>query len=639
MNCQFCGMPNSSTLDVCRFCGNPLQKNSVKFRPGEESEKIKVYINYLFNDIHAKFPNGIITKGDWNHERWDDLVEKLSKYLGYKDGEDFLRAYGFKIIDTMPKKYTKSILDNELKPQCMKYGTSNPVTMQHSTKQYVSKKGTEKYPKKYSSRALKKIIPALMILLAAAGIFSIALPRANDAIVSFSEKKSTNRTTESDISSFLAASNSTTTKISANSLEIGDSVFFGRYEQDNDLTNGKEDIEWIVLDKKDDKALLISKYSLDCKQYNTYQVDVTWEECTLRHWLNEDFFNNTFTSLEQDIIAKTEIVNTDNVNYGTKGGNNTLDKVFLLSLDEAEKYFPSDDARRCATTVYAYEQGAWISNNFKTTEGKSSHWWRLRSPGASQHSAVSILNDGSFYYNSLVFIDRSPVRPAIWISTRSNSNLIKKGINSSNNKPKTSNALEIGNSYYFGTYEQDNDTSNGKEKIEWIALDKKHGKTLLISKYALDYKRYNSERIDITWEECSLRKWLNEEFLNNAFTSAEQNQIAKTKVINEDNHDDGVKGGNDTLDKVFLLSIDEVERYFSTNIEMKCAVTESVFVQDDNVRNFLGEYGEADEGWWLRSPKLTQDTVATVNFRGLQSNDNCNLLNAVRPAMWINLNS
>ncbi|MDY6017558.1 MAG: TIR domain-containing protein, partial [Oscillospiraceae bacterium] len=73
--------------------------------------------------------------------------------------------------------------------------------------------------------------------------------------------------------------------------KAGDYVFFGAYEQDNSASNGKEHIEWLVLEVKDGKALVISKYALDCKQYNTNYTDVTWEACTLRRWLNNDFIN------------------------------------------------------------------------------------------------------------------------------------------------------------------------------------------------------------------------------------------------------------------------------------------------------------------------------------------------------------
>ena len=79
--------------------------------------------------------------------------------------------------------------------------------------------------------------------------------------------------------------------------KVGDYVVFGQYEQDNDTSNGKEDVEWLVLDVQEDRALLISKYLLDCKPYNTTDDHVTWETCTLRKWLNDEFINTAFSTL------------------------------------------------------------------------------------------------------------------------------------------------------------------------------------------------------------------------------------------------------------------------------------------------------------------------------------------------------
>lgn len=74
---------------------------------------------------------------------------------------------------------------------------------------------------------------------------------------------------------------------------------FGKYEQDNNTSNGKEKIEWLVLEVKDGKALVISKYALDCKPYNTSSTNVTWETCSLRNWLNNDFINSAFSATEK----------------------------------------------------------------------------------------------------------------------------------------------------------------------------------------------------------------------------------------------------------------------------------------------------------------------------------------------------
>ena len=98
-------------------------------------------------------------------------------------------------------------------------------------------------------------------------------------------------------------------------IRIGDTVNFGWYEQDNNTGNGKEEIEWLVLDKEGKDILLMSYYALDCQQYNTINEDVTWETCSLRKWLNNDFLNTAFDTDQQSMI-KDSLVKADAKIYG-----------------------------------------------------------------------------------------------------------------------------------------------------------------------------------------------------------------------------------------------------------------------------------------------------------------------------------
>ena len=111
----------------------------------------------------------------------------------------------------------------------------------------------------------------------------------------------------------------------------GDIIKFGSYEQDYPI-NGKDPIEWVVLDKKKNGLFVMSKYALDCLPYNTEHVDTTWAECTLREWLNKKFYNAAFNSVEKKMIRSASVKNEDNPNYITEGGKDTKDKVYLLSL-------------------------------------------------------------------------------------------------------------------------------------------------------------------------------------------------------------------------------------------------------------------------------------------------------------------
>ena len=193
-------------------------------------------------------------------------------------------------------------------------------------------------------------------------------------------------------------------------VKAGDYVFFGAYEQDNNTSNGKEDIEWLVLEVKDGKALVISKYALDCKPYNTSYTDVTWENCTLRKWLNNDFLGAAFSAEEKAMIPTVTVSADKNPDFRTNPGKATQDQVFLLSIPEANKYFNSDSARQCKPTDYAVAIGVYVNSS-----NCNCCWW-LRSPGEYQGRAAYVYGDGDVAeYGGFVDIDIYAVRPALWI--------------------------------------------------------------------------------------------------------------------------------------------------------------------------------------------------------------------------------
>lgn len=206
---------------------------------------------------------------------------------------------------------------------------------------------------------------------------------------------------------------------------VGDIYTFGNYEQDDVTTNGKEPIEWIILDMNEDGSLvLLSKYALDCKPYKTEYKDVTWETCTLRKWLNEDFYNAAFNDQEKAKIVPVTLENEDNPNYGTTGGKATIDNVWLLSIDEVKNgfasekvysYFTDDASRMCAPTKYAVAQGAWQSSDY-TVDGVGACKWWLRSLGSDLRHAASA-DFGGFVYFAGYFASYGniSVRPVVCV--------------------------------------------------------------------------------------------------------------------------------------------------------------------------------------------------------------------------------
>ena len=196
-------------------------------------------------------------------------------------------------------------------------------------------------------------------------------------------------------------------------IKIGGVIKFGEYEQDDNTTNGKEEIEWIVLEIKDGKALVISKYALDKKTYNTSDTGVTWETCTLRKWLNNDFINEAFSAYENAMIPTVMVSADKNPEYYTNQGNSTQDKVFLLSIQEANQYFKNDDERCSKPSKTAKSNGVGMNDN------GNCRWW-LRSSGYFQFTAAFVRFDGGVYeHGSGVCNDDFGVRPALWINLNS----------------------------------------------------------------------------------------------------------------------------------------------------------------------------------------------------------------------------
>ena len=197
---------------------------------------------------------------------------------------------------------------------------------------------------------------------------------------------------------------------------VGDFVAIGKYEQGS----GVLPIEWLVLDKKDRKLLLISKYALECRKYHEHFADITWENCDLRKWLNNEFLNAAFDGFEQSLIMETRCPADKNPQYDTPPGNATTDKVFLLSIPEAKKYFKSDEDRKAAPTAYAKKQGANADDDFKTAAGEACCWWWLRSPGDDSPYAAYVSRGGSVVDNGDdVAYSEDCIRPALWISLES----------------------------------------------------------------------------------------------------------------------------------------------------------------------------------------------------------------------------
>ena len=198
--------------------------------------------------------------------------------------------------------------------------------------------------------------------------------------------------------------------------DVGDVVVFGAYEQDDNEFNGKEPIEWIVLEKQDGKLLVVSKYALAAKRYNTRSTNITWADCSLREWLNETFLEEAFSETEQDQIPTVSVSADKNPNYKKRDpGVKAKDQIFLLSVKEVKRYFGSNASRQCKPTAYARAQGCYVK--------AGCCWWWTRTPGDRGIKAAAIKNNGDINYKGYTVHcggtaeDHSlgGVRPAMWI--------------------------------------------------------------------------------------------------------------------------------------------------------------------------------------------------------------------------------
>lgn len=197
-----------------------------------------------------------------------------------------------------------------------------------------------------------------------------------------------------------------------------DCVYFGSYWQNDtngdgkaDRNDQKEPIKWRVLWVDGEEAFLLADQSLDRRQYHKVWRGVSWETCTLRSWLNgysagsnvegkdygkANFLDAAFTQTEQSAICQTSVVNEDNPEYWTRGGNDTQDEVYLLSIEEASNasygfssnFSEESETRYCVSTEYAKEQGGLLHRS-----DAMDSWW-LRSPGGELYEASCVTYEG-----------------------------------------------------------------------------------------------------------------------------------------------------------------------------------------------------------------------------------------------------
>lgn len=165
---------------------------------------------------------------------------------------------------------------------------------------------------------------------------------------------------------------------------VGNEVTFGSWQG--------APIRWRVIDERGRMRMLLSEEALTHRPYHETPTDTSWRECALRKWLNGEFLEQAFSPVERSKITSVRVENPRSPKYYTNGGLNTVDKAYVLSVPEAEKYLPDAEDR------------------------KLGGWWWLRTPGSNLFSAVAVYDDGSIYdFGIHVHYAEGGVRPALWV--------------------------------------------------------------------------------------------------------------------------------------------------------------------------------------------------------------------------------
>ena len=457
-----------------------------------------------------------------------------------------------------------------------------------------------------------------------------------------------------------------------------DCVWFGNYWQSDtngdgvaDKNDEKEPIKWRVLSVDGDDVFLMADKNLDVKPYNETDTNVTWETCTLRSWLNgygtsenvcgkdyasDNFLDEAFSKEEQAEIKTATIINEDNSYWHTEGGNNTMDKVCLLSLSEVSNpaygfnnIFVNSHTRIALNTAYVAEYSGMSS------VGETNDWW-LRSPGKNSNYAADVDTCGDGSYSYVSNDDYDAIRPALHLPFSTFTLLSYAGTVYSN-----AGGTATWDCVYFGNYWQSDTNGDGvadkkddKEPIKWRVLSVNRDDVFLLADANLDVKLYNEEDTDVTWESNMLRSWLNgyggsangcwkdyttDNFIDSAFSVIEQMAIKNTNVSI------GVEGGNNTMDKIYLLSFDEVSNLTYGFCPASLRSDTRVALNTVYVADYECEYGGMNsvgvaDYWWLRSPNLGR-FVAAVGDDGYSvyygAADGSGI--AVRPALHLDLSN
>ena len=345
--------------------------------------------------------------------------------------------------------------------------------------------------------------------------------------------------------------------INDSSIISDNTILYGKYEQDNDFSNGKETIEWIPLATNNQKVLLISKYILDFQIYSISKNNANWETSSIRKFLNDGFINESFTTNERHHIALSDVISYTGSYRDKEGAINTSDYIFIPGYEDYDLYTTYDNF---ISKVYKTNCTKYSSTLIESNEYKSFYW--LRDFYTKYHQAVYVRHNGEIEWDlEKLKIEKLGIRPMMWLDLSKDdiSNIINNISNKKNDGPISDILMQkpiivdqAKQEFILGKYEQDGETSNGKEDVEWIILgtasEINNNEYICISKYIIDEYKFD-DNIGVEYQNSEIRKVLIGNIYNNMFNEYEKTLLCDIDI------------GNNIFDKISLLNFDMCMKY------------------------------------------------------------------------------
>jgi len=421
-------------------------------------------------------------------------------------------------------------------------------------------------------------------------------------------------------------------------IQIGTHITFGHWEQDNDLANGPDPVEWLVLDRQDQRVLVMTKDIIVGPTADNYKhihghdydywahggfdsygnaLGASWEKSVARKGLNTTFLSGLVKpELRSAILTVDVAAEALPEAVSSSAGGSTRDQIFALSYSEVEKYLP-DPASRTASLSET------LLNNPPYNRPPSGGWC-LRHPVKVYKNKINAayISDSGIYENGWTC---DLYRPACWIDLSKAQDAVALAV-----EETLVPGWEAGTKFTLGRYEQDNDSATTSEPIGWTVIHREGNRVLALSDHVLTAMKYHQDS-KTTWEKSSIRQWLNGVFLDDAFSPDEKSVLAQRAVPPEQ-----TSQGKYTTDYVFVLSRTELEAFLPNPSDRLASPTPYAIFQKAGYVNNDGYCW-----WWLRdSPKGTKFS-STVNNEGHFDSRSVNFATriGVRPAIWVNLDS